>query len=326
MSNWIDQNLIYPEKARNAGAKRDVIVYFTVSKSGIGAVSMDNSNEDLAYEAARLVWTMPKWKLKGSKKFAKLKLLIHFDPAHTYGGSPETLAESMSADNNIYTADQVDLNGNTWFFSSSHTEFYTERFLKKHLSVVEKVKEKGLNSNIDIEFVVEKNGQPSNIKAICYADSTLEKQICDIVSTMKWMPARAGGKLVRSAASLSLKDLKILSAQEKAAQDSLGGPIWDIYEQMPQFPGGNKAMSEWIKENIQYPAKAKEKGIQGRVILSFVVETNGTLSNFKIEKSVDPELDAEAIRVISSMPKWTPGKQSGTNVRVRYTTVVTFQL
>ena len=102
------------------------------------------------------------------------------------------------------------------------------------------------------------------------------------------------------------------------------GDVFDVVEEMPQYPGGAEALLEFLNNNVQYPEKAEKAGIQGRVIATFVVETDGSVSNAKVVKSVDPLLDAEALRVISAMPKWKPGKQNGKVVRVRYTVPLSF--
>ena len=102
--------------------------------------------------------------------------------------------------------------------------------------------------------------------------------------------------------------------------------VFDVVEQMPQFPGGPNALFEYLSKNIKYPAVAEENGIQGRVVATFVVERDGSITDVKVIKSVDPSLDKEAIRVLKSMPKWIPGKQNGSAVRVKYTVPVTFRL
>ena len=102
--------------------------------------------------------------------------------------------------------------------------------------------------------------------------------------------------------------------------------VFDVVEQMPQFPGGPNALFEYLSKNIKYPVVAEENGIQGRVIVTFVVERDGSITDVKVVKSVDPSLDKEAQRVVKSMPKWIPGKQNGSPVRVKYTVPVTFKL
>ena len=101
---------------------------------------------------------------------------------------------------------------------------------------------------------------------------------------------------------------------------------FDVVEQMPQFPGGLEELMTFLSQNVRYPEAAHKAGVQGRVIANFVVEKDGSITEAKIVKSVSPELDAEALRVINSMPKWIPGMQNDEAVRVKYTIPVTFQL
>ena len=102
--------------------------------------------------------------------------------------------------------------------------------------------------------------------------------------------------------------------------------VFDVVEQMPSFPGGMAALMAYLQKSIKYPPVAEENGIQGRVVCTFVVERDGSVTDVKVAKSVDPSLDKEAVRVVSAMPKWIPGKQNGQSVRVKYTLPVTFRL
>lgn len=101
--------------------------------------------------------------------------------------------------------------------------------------------------------------------------------------------------------------------------------VYDVVEQQPQFPGGNEGLMKYLQETIKYPAEAAKQGIEGRVIVQFVVGSDGTVGNVKLMRPVNPLLDQEALRVISAMPKWTPGKQDGKPVAVKYTIPVTFR-
>ena len=95
---------------------------------------------------------------------------------------------------------------------------------------------------------------------------------------------------------------------------------------MPEFPGGKEALMKFISENVKYPKEAEEKGLQGRVVVRYVIEKDGSISEVEIAKSVNEYLDAEAIRVVNAMPKWIPGKQKGEPVRVKFTIPITFRL
>ena len=105
-----------------------------------------------------------------------------------------------------------------------------------------------------------------------------------------------------------------------------GDKIFDVVEEQPSFPGGIGALMSWLGENVHYPKVAEKNGIQGRVVVSFVVERDGSVSNVIVERGVDPSLDKEAVRVTSAMPNWNPGKQNGKVVRVKYNLPITFKL
>ncbi len=124
---------------------------------------------------------------------------------------------------------------------------------------------------------------------------------------------------------------EVLKAKEVIATEPVKpkeeeNKVFDVVEQMPSYPGGNGALMQYLSSHIKYPVIAEENGIQGRVICTFVVERDGSITDVRIAKSVDPSLDKEAMRVVSSMPKWIPGKQNGSAVRVKYTLPVTFRL
>ena len=122
----------------------------------------------------------------------------------------------------------------------------------------------------------------------------------------------------------------VLKAKEVVSQpgNSVDGEtkVFDVVEQMPSFPGGQTALFQWLASNIKYPVVAEENGIQGRVIVTFVVERDGSITEVGVVKPVDPSLDKEAVRVTKSMPHWIPGEQKGEPVRVKYTLPVTFRL
>ena len=102
--------------------------------------------------------------------------------------------------------------------------------------------------------------------------------------------------------------------------------IYDYPEQMPQFPGGGDALDQYLKTSIQYPEKAKEQGLSGKVYVSFVIEVDGTISNVEIRRGEHDLLNNEAIRVVKAMPNWKPGSIRGKVVRTRYTLPIVFSL
>ena len=115
-------------------------------------------------------------------------------------------------------------------------------------------------------------------------------------------------------------------AKEAPADSTAKEDVFMVAEQMPEFPGGMKEMLKFLQENVKYPENAMKNNVQGRVIVQFVIEKDGTPTEFKVVRSVDPDLDAEALRVLQTMPKWKPGMQRGEVVRVKYTVPVSFKL
>ena len=111
-----------------------------------------------------------------------------------------------------------------------------------------------------------------------------------------------------------------------APKPEVSNKVFDVVEEMPHFPGGPAALQAFLSSNTKYPVVAQENGVQGRVIVSFVVERDGSITDVKVVRSVDPSLDREATRVVKSMPRWSPGKQNGSAVRVKYTVPVVFRL
>ena len=114
--------------------------------------------------------------------------------------------------------------------------------------------------------------------------------------------------------------------QEELDNEPKQPDVFDVVEGMPQFPGGAAALMQYLSQNIRYPKEAMEAKTQGRVIVQFVVEKDGSISGAHVVKSVNPQLDAEALRVISAMPNWTPGTQNGQTVRVKYAVPISFRL
>ena len=121
-----------------------------------------------------------------------------------------------------------------------------------------------------------------------------------------------------------LKAKEVIAQPEPPKEDE--NKVFEVVEQMPMFPGGDAALMEYLRNNIHYPTIAAENGVQGRVVVGFVVEKDGSITDVNVIRSVDPSLDREAARVVKSMPKWMPGKQNGSAVRVKYQVPVTFRL
>ena len=126
-------------------------------------------------------------------------------------------------------------------------------------------------------------------------------------------------------ALMAVFGLTTVSAQ-KTVVAKKNQKVFDIVEQMPEYPGGQAALFEFISKNVKYPDDAVKKKVEGKVFVTFVVDTDGKITDVSLMRKVFPSLDAEAIRVISAMPNWIPGKQKGQVVRVKYTVPIIFRL
>ena len=124
---------------------------------------------------------------------------------------------------------------------------------------------------------------------------------------------------------MALFGLTTVSAQ-KTVVAKKNQQVFDVVEKMPEYPGGQAALFEYLSKNVKYPADAEKQKIEGRVLVSFVVNTDGSITDISVERKAFPSLDAEAVRVISGMPKWIPGEQKGQKVRVKYTVPLNFHL
>ena len=207
------------------------------------------------------------------------------------------------------------------------------KWLGQNIKYPAEAQEKGIQGRVIIQLIVEKDGTITNTKIARGVDPLLDAEALRVVnSSPKWKPGKQKGEAVRVKYTLPIMfklsndsaENKSADAPREAKVDENG--IHQVCEEMPEFPGGMQECMKWLGKNIKYPAEAQEKGTQGRVIIQFVVEKDGSITNAKVVRSIDPLLDAEALRAIGQSPKWKPGKQKGEPVRVKYTLPVAFRL
>ena len=194
--------------------------------------------------------------------------------------------------------------------------------------------EKGIQGRVIIQMVVTKEGDIAEAKVVRGVDPLLDAEALRVINSMpKWKPGKQRGEAVNVKYTIPVmfkltgdnsSDKKEADTQQEAKVDENG--IHQVCEEMPEFPGGMQECMKWLGKNIKYPTTAQEKGIQGRVIMQFVVERDGSITEPKVVRGVDPDLDKEALRVISIMPNWKPGKHKGEAVRVKYTLPVMYRL
>jgi TonB family protein len=225
------------------------------------------------------------------------------------------------------------------------------KFIRDNLRYPVIAQEAGTEGRILVSFIVKSTGKISNISIIEKADPALDKEAVRVIKQMPdWIPAKLNGKNVDASYAIpiifklsgSLKFIigdtdkntvvavaygsKITIDELKVGNSSDTKKPFISVDQMPAFPGGGEEMQRYIRENLKYPVAAQKAGIQGRVTLRFVVGDDGTITDITVVRGIDPDCDAEAVRVIANMPKWTPGKQNGTNVPVYFNIPIQFQL
>ncbi len=180
----------------------------------------------------------------------------------------------------------------------------------------------------EVDCVIDEHGNVTNIKFTKAPESSaVAKELERCLSLLKFKPATYAGLNVRCKYKFRYEGNESLPNEETISQtDDDIEKFFDVVEQMPSFPGGNQVLMEYLSKNVKYPVVAQENGVQGKVIVRFIVEKDGSISNAEVVRSIDTSLDREALRIVRGMPKWKPGKQSGTEVRTHYAVPITFHL
>ena len=187
----------------------------------------------------------------------------------------------------------------------------------------------GIEGRVTTMFIVEKDGTLSNVQILRNLEPSLDAEALRVIRSMPtWKPGYQNDKPVRTRYTVPVNFR--IQRSNKTSQitppyiDENG--IYQVVEKMPEFPGGMRALMSYLHDNLQYPEEAKAAGIKGRVTVQFVVNKDGSISNIYKLRGVEPSLDAEALRIVASMPTWSPGMQDGEAVAVRYTVPITFRL
>ena len=223
------------------------------------------------------------------------------------------------------------------------------KFLAKNIKYPAEAKQNGEQGRVIVSFVVGKDGKLRDVEVKKGISPALDAEAVRVIKAMPtWKPGRQRGMAVdckyNIPISFSLEPEGIKSEEQgdiriigkgnvKAVYDlpvkqdnNSTDEVFQVVENMPEFPGGNVELMKFMQQNIKYPEKAFRDSIQGRVIVQFVIDKTGKTINPTIKRSVSPELDAEAIRVVNAMPQWKPGEQRGKTVNVQFTLPVQFQL
>ncbi|MFD0793136.1 TonB family protein [Mucilaginibacter litoreus] len=176
-----------------------------------------------------------------------------------------------------------------------------------------------------LTFVVEEDGSLSDIKVVrSLGTGTDEEAIRVLKASPRWIPGKQNGHTVRVQYTVPVS-FSLAKGSAQVAQPK-NEPAYSAVQELPSFPGGMDAFSKYVSHSVKYPKSARNDNIQGRVIVGFIIEEDGALSNLKVIRGVRKDIDDEALRVMGASPKWTPGKQDGHAVRTQYTVPINFAL
>ena len=181
----------------------------------------------------------------------------------------------------------------------------------------------GIQGCVKVFFFIEEDGRITNASVDKPIDPDLDREALRVIKNMpKWSPAMmSNGRKVRIRMSIPITFRLHPGNISNFSDYGNDKPV----EQIPSFPGGNAALESYLSKNIKYPSETEDKCVEGRVIVTFLVQKDGSVNNAFVVKSVSPYWDKEALRVINNMPKWIPAKSNGENVAVLYNVPVTFK-
>ena len=211
------------------------------------------------------------------------------------------------------------------------------KYLSANIRYPEAAHKAGTQGRVTVQFVVGKDGSIGDVKVIRGVDPTLDAEAIRVISGMpKWKPGTQKGEPVNVRYTVPVmfrltpepveKIDEMIVVGYRKPDAPVTGEVYETVDKMPEFPGGMTGLMQHLSKNIRYPAEAHTNNIQGRVVVSVIINTDGKATNAKIVQGVAPSLDAEALRVATTMPDWIPGTKDGKPVNVKYTFPVVFRL
>lgn len=211
------------------------------------------------------------------------------------------------------------------------------KYLSANIRYPEAAHKAGTQGRVTVQFVVGKDGSIGNVSILRGVDPALDAEAIRVISSMpKWKPGTQKGEPVNVRYTVPVmfrltpepveKIDEMIVVGYRNPDAPVTGEVYEVADKMPEFPGGMTGLMQHLSKNIRYPAEAHTNNIQGRVVVSVIINTDGKATNAQIVQGVAPSLDAEALRVATTMPDWTPGTKDGKPVNVKYTFPVVFRL
>ena len=336
LMRFLSTKVKYPKEAEKRGEQGKAYVKFVVMSDGnvdYVRIAKSSGSKTLDDEAVRVVKSMPRWtpaKHNGENVNSELTLPVAFK----LGGVPTVSVSAPEGEKEVVKEPEVaaEYPGGTPALM---------RFLSMKVKYPKEAEKRGEQGKAYVKFVVKSDGNVDYVQiAKSSGSKTLDDEAMRVVKSMpRWTPAKHNGENVYSMLTLpvvfKLGDVPTVSVSapegEKEVADVkialVDEEIYQVVEQIPEFKGGMQALMKYLTSNINYPQEAKDKNIQGRSLIGFVVEKDGSITDVEVARSSGNDLlDQESVRVVKSMPKWNPGKQKGKVVRTRFVLPVMFRL
>ena len=321
--NWVQSKIQYPKEAMDKGIKGRVICSFVVEKDGslTDFEVLQSPDKSLADEVVRILKTSPKWEpgeQRGEKVRVKYMVPIVFSignnnvaDANVHGRVIDAKTKKQVPNVAVLIKEKsigvfADESGQ-YIIKGQPEGIYTLIASAVGYKSAEKSVSIAPDKNVEVNFELEENVVSLNEVTVSSDTKVAEAN------------AKAAAAKVQEAANAQT------AAEAKVAED--GDMPYIKVEKMPTFMGGDlNVFRNWVQSKIQYPKEAMDKGINGRVVCSFVVEKDGSLTEFDVLQSPDKSLADEVVRILKTSPKWEPGEQRGEKVRVKYTVPIVFQI
>jgi TonB family protein len=324
LRKFVSDNVKFPEQAKVKNITGRVILRFCVKYDGtIDKVQVLKSVDPLLdAEAIRVVKMLPKWqpgKQGGKPVNVWYSMPVVFGLLSEGKNSMQSFSQPrymLKGTDTIY----LTVTEKPIFIGGSYALY---KFKRDNLKYPDAAKSNNLGGTVNVQFIVNENGSLSDLSISSGISPSLDAEVLRVAKLMPaWKPGKENGRPVKVRITTFFNfDIPSLGPSQEAANE-----VFVVVEEMPIFPGGDSTLIKFIAGNIQYPKNAKEKNIQGRVILRFCVTSEGKIAKVGVLKGVDQELDFEAIRVIKTLPEWQPGMQGGKPVNVWYAVPITFKL
>lgn len=195
------------------------------------------------------------------------------------------------------------------------------KFISANIKYPVIAQENGTQGTVVVKLVVNTLGEVENAKVIRSVSPECDNEALRVVClTKNWIPGKQNGKLVNVHYTIPIQFKLIDSSKPEKSK------VYEVIEQMPEFPGGERALMDFIGSNLKYPLEAQKSGIQGTVLIRFVISKTGKVTKVEVLRSVFSALDDEAVRVVKLLPDWIPGEQKGQKVNVYFTLPIKFKL